>query len=173
LKFYNRSARLFEDKTESVSVGPTMKQLKDVVLDTNVLIAAGFNSDSSSASIIRGVRQGRLRAVWSQAIRSEYKRTIERIRVLNWPSFEELLTPEACFESGNLHEEGLEAIVDPEDRKFAALARATGAVLVTADDHLLSVRNQIDIDIRKPSEIMRSDWSGRSWMSAREDHRHR
>jgi predicted nucleic acid-binding protein len=43
--------------------------------------------------------------------------------------------------AGALHPESFEAVPDPEDRKFAALAAATGALLITNDEHLLGVEH--------------------------------
>ncbi|RPJ58158.1 MAG: PIN domain-containing protein [Acidobacteria bacterium] len=127
-----------------------------VVLDTNVLIAAGFNPKSNSARLVQAVRTGQIRMVWNEAIRREYRATIDRIPMLDWFAFQDMMTPDSRDDSADLSDAGLEPIVDPEDRKFAALARATGAILVTSDDHLLSVRDQLNLIIRTPAELIKS-----------------
>ncbi len=43
----------------------------EVVLDTNVFVAAGFNPGSHSARIVEAVRNGRLRMVWDNATQAE------------------------------------------------------------------------------------------------------
>lgn len=45
-------------------------------------------------------------------------------------------------------------VADPSDRKFAALAAATGATLITQDDHLLGSRDQAEVDIATPREFL-------------------
>ena len=40
-----------------------------VVLDTNVLVAAGFNPRSASARIVNAVKQGKLHMLWNEATR--------------------------------------------------------------------------------------------------------
>ena len=44
---------------------------REVVLDTNVFVAAGFNRGSHSAWLVEAVRDGRLRMVWDNATRAE------------------------------------------------------------------------------------------------------
>ena len=79
----------------------------EVVLDTNVFVAAGFNPGSHSARLIEAVRAGR--------------------------------------------------VPDPADRKFAALAEAARAPLVTSDAGLLNARARITVRVLKPSEFAR-EW---------------
>lgn len=47
-------------------------------------------------------------------------------------------------------------IEDPVDRKYAALASASDATLVTNDDHLLSKRGQLGMPVMTPREFLRS-----------------
>ena len=47
-------------------------------------------------------------------------------------------------------------IEDPVDRKYAALASASDATLVTNDDHLLSKRGQLGFPVMTPGEFLRS-----------------
>ncbi len=44
---------------------------RGVVLDTNVFVAAGFNSRSASARIIKAVRLRQIRMIWNDATRTE------------------------------------------------------------------------------------------------------
>ena len=111
------------------------------MLDTNVWVAAGFNPGSSSAAILADVERGRLELVWDRDTRRETERVVRRIPRLSWERFAPL------FDAGAEHAGLVEAdafgfVEDPGDRKFAALAAAAGAVLVTNDDHLLAHRGR-------------------------------
>jgi predicted nucleic acid-binding protein len=43
----------------------------ELVLDTNVSVAAGFNPGSHSARLLEAIRDGRLRMIWDDATREE------------------------------------------------------------------------------------------------------
>lgn len=124
-----------------------------LVLDTNVFVAAAFNRESSSAHILDGIRAGRWELVWSQATRAETRSVFRQIPPLDWelvtgyfrPDGERFAEPREC---------GFSQIADPDDRPFAALAAAADAVLVTNDDHLLSVRGTLDMEVRTPGEFV-------------------
>ncbi|MGM0584396.1 MAG: PIN domain-containing protein [Pseudomonadota bacterium] len=123
------------------------------ILDTNVFVAAGFNRASACARLLRAVEAGRLELVWSEATRRETRAVLERIPRLRWSDAEPLFRPEAERPApGDLS--GVGFVEDPEDRKFAALSLASGAPLVTADDHLLAHRDRLDV--HKPSEFLRA-----------------
>jgi predicted nucleic acid-binding protein len=122
-----------------------------VVLDTNVFVAAGFNPHSASARIIEAVRDGRLRLVWTDATRAETRAVLQQIPPLSWQPFAALFRPSDRF-TGGIPIGEFADVPDPADRKFAALAAAANAVLVTADDHLLRVRDRTDIEILMPDE---------------------
>ena len=125
-----------------------------LVLDTNVFVAAGFNPRSNSARILERVRDGTWAAVWNRATRRETEAVLARIPPLAHLAAEETaFRPEAEF-TAETHPERFGAVEDPDDRKFAALAAATGAVLVTNDDHLLSQRAAIGVEVLTPSEVM-------------------
>lgn len=128
--------------------------IRRVIPDTNILVAAGFNPRSHAAGIVRRIRSGTLELVWHQQTKAEYRHIISKIPVLSWPEFEDLFAPE--WE----HKEPLtpgdfEDIPDPDDRKFAALAAASGAVLISNDQHLLTHRTQSGIRVMKSAEFMR------------------
>ncbi len=126
-----------------------------VVLDTNVFVAAGFNPRSSATRIIEAVRQGVLALVWDAATRAETQAIIEQIPPLNWAQFADLFDP-ANEVRGLLNLDAFEQIPDPDDRKFAALAAAAEAVLVSNDAHLLALRDALPIAIRTPRELARA-----------------
>jgi predicted nucleic acid-binding protein len=48
------------------------------------------------------------------------------------------------------HPEEFTYVADPGDRKFAALAHATGAIVITNDDHLLRHRDHEDLTVLTP-----------------------
>ncbi|MEX0614063.1 MAG: PIN domain-containing protein [Pirellulales bacterium] len=123
-----------------------------VVLDTNVFVAAAFNRRSASARILEEDRSGRLRMVWNEATRRETRHILEKIPRLSWNSVADLFREEDRYR-GETFPEQFADIPDPDDRKFAALADASGAVLLTNDEHLLKDRDRASIEILTPQEF--------------------
>lgn len=124
-----------------------------LVLDTNVFVAAGFNPASSSARILDGARQGRWQIVWDEATRRETEKVLAQIPPLRRHEFSSLFREENRF-TGPTYPQRFTAIADPDDLKFAALAAAARATLITNDEHLLSVRHQVDVDMATPGEFV-------------------
>ncbi len=123
-----------------------------IVLDTNILVAAGFNPHSSAARIVQAVRTGDMQLVWHPRTHAEAKKIIRQIPSLSWGRFEDLFTPDGKYE-GAIVPEAYPMINDYDDRKFAALAAATGAILVSNDRHLLSVRERLPITVLSAQEL--------------------
>ncbi len=126
---------------------------RDVVLDTNVFIAAAFKPGSDSARVLEAVRSGRLRLVWSEATRNEAEALLEKIPPISWETVADL------FEEGNrwpelLDDSEFSTVPDPDDRKFAALAAASGATLVSLDSHLLDAGLEERCAVRTPSAFL-------------------
>jgi len=124
-----------------------------VVLDTNVFVAAGFNPGSDAARVVGAVREGRLRMAWNDATRQETRAILERIPPLSWQTVEGLFREEGRFRERTAPDR-FRQIPDPDDRKFAALAHAAGAILVSLDDDLLSDPHRIAILVLTPSEFV-------------------
>ena len=108
-----------------------------VVLDTNVFVAAGFNPRSAAAKILEAVEHELLRMTWTDATRQETERIVRQIPPLRGYPIAHLFRPEDRF-TAETDPGRFTGIADPDDRKFAALAYAAGAILVSNDDHLLS-----------------------------------
>jgi uncharacterized protein len=133
-----------------------MEPARRIVVDTNVFVAAGFNPGSEAARLLDAVAQGRLVLVWNQATRRETEAIVRKIPPLPWERFAPLFAAEAEHEGPVAPaDEDFAAVADPDDRKFAALAAAAGATLVTNDSHLLAHRETLGVRIRTPSEFMR------------------
>jgi len=126
----------------------------EVVLDTNVFVAAGFNPRSHSARLLEAVRDGRLRMIWDRATRDETEHILRQIPPLSWSSIAGLFREENRFR-GETHPREFGYVPDPDDRKFAALADAARVPLVTSDVGLLNGRTQAATPILKPSEFVR------------------
>ncbi len=125
---------------------------RSIVLDTNVFVAAAFDASTSSGRIIDAARGGRLRLVWTEGTRQENERVLRKIPPIDWEPFGDLFAEEGRFD-GELDEAGVSYIPDPTDRKFAALAEAMGASLISNDDHLLDQRDRGKTPILTPSEF--------------------
>ena len=123
-----------------------------VVLDTNVFVAAGFNPGSHSARLVEAVRDGRLRMVWDDATREEIEHVLRQIPRLSWTRIADLFRSEDRFH-GSTHPDEFGFVPDPSDRKFAALADAAQASLVTSDAALLKAGSHMAVPVLKPSEF--------------------
>lgn len=128
--------------------------LKTVVLDTNIFVAAGFNPGSHAARILHVVRGGDVRMVWHETTRREIRYVLGRIPPLHGFSVEDLFRRETEYRQ-LIHPEQYRMVPDPDDRKFIALAHASGAVLISRDEHLLQQRAQTDVPILTASEYWR------------------
>jgi len=127
---------------------------REVVLDTNVFVAAGFNPGSHSARLIEAVRDGRLRMIWDDATHAETEHIMRQIPRLSWARIADLFRSENRF-GGLTHPEQFGFVPDPADRKFAALADAAGVPLVTSDAGLLNAGGQMAVPVLKPNEFAR------------------
>jgi uncharacterized protein len=117
-----------------------------VVLDTNIFVAAAFNAGSSSRRLVESIRAGKVAFVWDEATRAETLEVLRQIPPLKKEAFDDLFTPGRRF-YGETCPQDYPQVADPDDRKFAALAAASGAVLVSNDDHLLSVRDRLELKV--------------------------
>jgi predicted nucleic acid-binding protein len=127
--------------------------VEDVVIDTNVFVAAGFNPKSASGLILAGVREGRFRLIWNEPTRRETEMILRRIPHLDWERFADLFRPEWEF-TGAVDPAAFAPITDPEDRKFAALSAAAKAPLVTSDKQVLAQCVALGIDAVAPSAFL-------------------
>jgi uncharacterized protein len=123
-----------------------------VLLDTNVLVAAGFNRSSSAARIVQAIEDGQLEMVWNDATRREARTILQQIPPLAWDRIERLFNRRGEYKGETPGSYSF--VKDPDDRKYAALASAAGAILITNDDDLLSVRNTLDVAVMTPKEYM-------------------
>jgi predicted nucleic acid-binding protein len=124
-----------------------------VVIDTNVLVASGFNPRSHSAKIVEQVRSGQLRMVWAEQTRDEAAFIVGRIPPLSWEAIAVLFRPEDCY-GEMLFPEQFQQISDRADIKFAALSDATGTPLITMDKALLSIRETLAVPMLMPFEFL-------------------
>jgi predicted nucleic acid-binding protein len=129
-----------------------------VVLDTNVFVAAGFNPGSGSDRIIGAVRQGSLRMIWNDETRRETLSILEKIPPLSWSAVADLFRDEERLDA-ETHPERFTQIPDPDDRKFAALAHASGAILISQDADLLANPHRIDLLVVTPGEFLSGQWA--------------
>jgi uncharacterized protein len=143
----NRPSRESRPKREADSATPRL------VLDTNVFVAAGFNPRNNSAHILERVSEGSWIMVWNRDTRRETVAVLARIPPLSRWDVDSAFYPEAEVKA-DTHPEHFGLIEDPDDRKFAALAAAAGAILVTSDGHLLSQRDRMEVEVLTPGEVV-------------------
>jgi predicted nucleic acid-binding protein len=129
----------------------TPEEISSIVLDTNVFVAAGFNTASHAAKIVQAIKEDRIRMVWNEGTRGEILAVLRRIPPLRGFDIADLFRPDTQFTQPT-HPEDFEMVSDPDDRKFAALAHAAGAILISRDEHLLEHRDHLGITILSPQE---------------------
>lgn len=122
-----------------------------IILDTNIFVAAGFNRASTSSHILEAVRAGSLHMVWNEQTRRETQFILKTIPPLSWEHVTDLFHEEDRYDGETAPAE-FDYVPDEDDRKYAALAAATGAILITNDDHLLDYREQSGLEILTPGE---------------------
>ena len=123
--------------------------MNGVVIDTNVFVAAGFNSRSAAARILVAVRAGYFLLVWNKPTRRETETILHRIPGLDWARVEDLFRPEGEF-TGPVDPDAFVMIADRDDRKFVALSAAATTPLVTNDNHVLAQQGAVGIEILSP-----------------------
>ncbi len=127
------------------------------VVDVNVLISAVLSARVPSAEILRSSRDGAFELVVSELLIAELK------RALAYPKLQKRIPAEkaAAFvgwvrDHGTLAEDPPDAAPvhspDPDDDYLLALAISRRAFLVTGDQHLLGLRD--DLPILTPAEFV-------------------
>jgi predicted nucleic acid-binding protein len=89
--------------------------------------------------------------IWNLQTRREIQHILRKIPPVSGSRVAELFRDEDQFR-GETFPEKFDYIPDPDDRKFAALSEAAGAALITNDDHLLSSRERMALEILTPGE---------------------
>ena len=102
-----------------------------LVLDTNVLVAAGFRQSSASAALVARVRDGAVVLVWNDATRAEAEAVLRRIPRLDWAGIRPLFDPAGRFEAPT-EPEAFAGVSDPSDRKFAVAKSSVSSPLKSA-----------------------------------------
>ncbi len=90
--------------------------------------------------------------VWNAQTRRETKHILDKIPPLSWSDVAQLFRNEDCH-PGPTDPVEFDSIPDADDWKFAALAAATGAILLTNDAHLLAHRDHERLNILTPAEF--------------------
>ena len=119
------------------------------VLDPNILIAALLSPSGAPARLISGWLCGEFELVVSETLLAELE------RALAYPKLRRRVTPDeaTAFAALLRHEATLAAdppnparrSADPGDDYLLALAEAERALLVTGDQHLLTLADQLPI----------------------------
>jgi uncharacterized protein len=133
---------------------PETRPPAPVVLDTNVFVAAAFKPAGDSGRVLDAVRSVALTLVWNDATRRETESILRRIPPVSWDAVAELFREESRFDSPT-DPERFHSVADPDDRKFAALAAASGAALLSLDDHLLGARWEDEPIAITPARFLR------------------
>ncbi len=127
-----------------------------VVLDTNLLIAAYFNPRSASHALLEEARAGRVRVLWSDAVRREATRILGNVVRAAGGAGRPALSLDDLYRAENRVSDPppIRAVAeDPDDDKLLACAVGGGAdLLVTNDRHLLQFQTFQGVAVVTPSE---------------------
>jgi len=126
-----------------------------VVLDTNLLIAAGYSASSASRQIVEACLQGELTAILSPAVRREYEQLLRQaLRRDDYrKKLQQLLDRAEVVEPSDTPRVVPE---DPDDDKLLAAAVAGNAdMLISNDQHLLQLGGYPGVRIMTPREFVR------------------
>ena len=119
------------------------------VLDPNVLIAAVLSRSGTPALVLRAWLDGRFDLIVSEALLTELERALRypkleaRVSAEERISFLELLRTAATLTEDPADVPRVSA--DPDDDYLVALAHSQKAVLVSGDQHLLTLSERLPI----------------------------
>lgn len=140
----------------------------NLIIDTNLLVAAAFNPSSASAKILVLAKQGQVNILWSQKTKKEAKLILGNLKNAlggqnKKPDFakkliEKTFRPKNKIALKNMPEVGgsIEVIKkDPEDAKFLEAAQVAGVDMIVSNDrHLLELKNFRGIPIYTPKKAL-------------------
>jgi len=110
--------------------------MRVAVLDTNVIVSAGITPGGAPAKLVFGwVLKGQARAVTSPAVVAEYREVVGRPKFRRYgfpPPWLDWLIEESLWLEDP--EPWTQAMPDPTDLPFLALAHASGAWLVIGNE---------------------------------------
>jgi uncharacterized protein len=128
------------------------------VVDVNVLISAALSARGSSAEILRSNRDGAFELVASELLIAELSRAVAYPKLRKRIPIERAATFLSWVrDHGTLAEDPPDPAPvrspDPDDDYLLALAISRRAFLVTGDQHLLGLRD--DLPILTPAEFVK------------------
>lgn len=130
------------------------KQIQ-IVLDTNLFVAAYFNPRSNSARILNGCLDSKYQPIFTPAIIKEANYILTQIKVRQ--EYKDKV--KKLIKKGKLIKNTPRVKMvsaDPEDDKFLSCSAEGGAnYLITSDEHLLKIKEFRKAKIIKPSQFLR------------------
>jgi uncharacterized protein len=127
------------------------------VVDVNVLISAALSARGPSAEVLRGARDGAFELVVSELLIAELTRALAYLKLRKRiPNEKAAAFISWVTDHGTLAEDPADAAPvrspDPGDDYLLALAISRRAFLVTGDQHLLGLRD--DLPVITPAEFL-------------------
>ena len=120
-----------------------------VVLDTNIILDAFVFNDQTSEPIRQGLAANSLKWIASQAMRDELARVLAYPKIVRRLNFYQL-TSGAVLNQFDLYAQLIEpapkaslTCQDADDQKFIDLAVQHKALLISKDQHILSMRKRL------------------------------
>ncbi|MFC1721807.1 putative toxin-antitoxin system toxin component, PIN family [Patescibacteria group bacterium] len=127
----------------------------NVVIDTNLIIAAYYNKRSDSAKVLDLARNEEINVIWSEPLLREAKKILDNIKASN--EYRRSLL--SIFKESHkvLKPENADGVVpdDPSDNKLIGCALKGASYIVSSDHHLLDLKEYKGIKMVKPGEFLR------------------
>jgi len=129
--------------------------LVNVVLDTNLIIAAYYNRRSASAKILDLARNGKINVLWSEKVFEEAKFILDKIKA-GLDFRKSLLSIYKESRKVIKPERDITVISDdPSDNKLIGCAVKGASYIISNDHHLLDLGEYRGIKMVKPESFLR------------------
>jgi len=129
--------------------------LLNVVLDTNLIIAAYYNRRSASAQILDLARNGKINVLWSEKVFEEAKFILDKIKA-GVEFRKSLLSIYKESRKVIKPERDIDVIEDdPSDNKLIGCAVKGASYIISNDHHLLDIGEYKGIKMVRPQAFLR------------------
>ncbi len=127
----------------------------NVVLDTNLIIAAYYNRRSASAQILDLARNGKINVLWSEKVFEEAKFILDKIKA-GVEFRKSLLSIYKESRKVIKPERDIDVIEDdPSDNKLIGCAVKGASYIISNDHHLLDIGEYKGIKMVRPQAFLR------------------
>ena len=133
--------------------------MRELIFDTNVLLAGLRSKRGASYQLFRLFTEGRFRLNVSVALALEYEDVLKRPGLLGWMTPQKVdIFLDYLFSTCNLEPSVIRlrpSLRDPDDERILELAVQCGAAIVTHNQRDFDGAARFGIEVKTPSEMLR------------------